>query len=78
MELDKVNFQNKIINELIKDTNNYINYNEAKSIISMIVYKDNIIVKNRFCKDNKFWYFTKFFDRNIDDTHPNVKFTCNK
>ena len=68
LELDKVNFQNKIINELIKDTNNYINYNEAKSIISMIVYKDNIIVKNRFCKDNKFWYFTKFFDRNIDDT----------
>lgn len=57
LELDKVNFQNKIINELIKDTNNYINYNEAKSIISMIVYKDN-----------KFWYFTKFFDRNIDDT----------
>ena len=57
LELDKVNFQNKIINELIKDTNNYINYNEAKSIISMIVYKDG-----------RFWYFTKFFDRNIDDT----------
>lgn len=57
LELDKVNFQNKIINELIKDTNNYINYNEAKSIISMIVY-GNI----------QFWYFTKFFDRNIDDT----------
>ena len=55
LELDKVNFQNKIINELIKYTNNYINYNEAKSIISMIVYKDG-----------KFWYFTKFFDRNID------------
>ena len=57
LELDKVNFQNKIINELIKDTNNYINYNEAKSIISMIVYKNK-----------KLWYFTKFFDRNIDDT----------
>ena len=54
-ELDRAIFSNKIINELIKDTNNYINYNEARSIISMIVYKDE-----------KLWYFTKLFDRNID------------
>ena len=55
LALDRVNFQNKIINELIKDTNNYINYNEAKSIISMIVYEDE-----------KFWYFRNFFNSNID------------
>lgn len=59
LELDRVNFQNKIINELIKDTNNYINYNEAKSIISMIVYNEPILV-------NKFWYFTKFFNKDIN------------
>jgi hypothetical protein len=58
LELDKLNFQNKIINELI-DTNNYINYNEAKSIISMIVYNEPIFV-------NKFWYFTKFFNKDIN------------
>ena len=69
LELDKVNFQNKIINELIKDTNNYINYNEAKSIISMIVYN----------KDEKLFHFQKFFDRNIDTKLANQvldKFAC--
>jgi hypothetical protein len=61
LELDKVNFQNKIINELIKDTNNYINYNEAKSIISMIVDHDS----KKLCY-SKFWYFRKFFNEDIN------------
>jgi len=55
LELDRVNFQNKIINELIKDTNNYINYNEAKLIISMIIYNNS-----------KFFHFTKFFNNYIN------------
>jgi hypothetical protein len=55
LELDRVNFQNKIINELIKDTNNYINYNEAKSIISMIIYNNS-----------KFLHFCKFFNNYIN------------
>jgi uncharacterized protein (DUF736 family) len=61
LELDRVNFQNKIINELIKDTNNYINYNEAKSIISMIVDHDS----KKLCY-SKFWYFRKFFNEDIN------------
>ena len=68
-ELDRAIFSNKIINELIKDTNNYINYNEARSIISMIVYN----------KDEKLFHFQKFFDRNIDTKLANQvfdKFAC--
>jgi hypothetical protein len=55
LELIIDNFQNEIINEFIKLTNNYINYNEARSIICMIVYNDS-----------RLFHFQKFFnnDRN--------------
>jgi hypothetical protein len=55
LELIRDNFQNEIINEFIKLTNNYINYNEARSIICMIVYNDS-----------RLFHFQKFFnnDRN--------------
>jgi hypothetical protein len=52
LELVRVNFQNEIINKFIKLTNNYINYNEARSIICMIVYKDN-----------RLFHFQKFFNK---------------
>ena len=51
LELFKFKFQNKIINEFIKLSNNVINHNEAKSIIFMIVDKEN-----------KFFYFREFFN----------------
>jgi hypothetical protein len=55
LELVRDNFQNEIINKFIKLTNNYINYNQARSIICMLVYNDN-----------RLFHFQKFFneDRN--------------
>jgi FtsZ-interacting cell division protein YlmF len=55
LELVRDNFQNEIINKFIKLTNNYLNYNQARSIICMLVYNDN-----------RLFHFQKFFneDRN--------------